>query len=255
MSMIERPEGGFDFVPGSGTYCNDAVARPGFAIAHAVFVRALPLARAFEAARAYLEGLGRPMAALCGAEVRIAEPLSFDGFGAFNATYIALLDAFGLRVTVDGARQGAATRTNVAPAPHAARPAEPSLYGFSFTVPGQRPGGRKTFVSAGAGELPGGTRESIIRRGETTPDAMREKARWVMGSVVGRLPRLGVGVEDITHTNVYCVHSADGYWESEVLPPLGAQAAHGARWFHARPPILEVEFEVDLKGVLHEVWL
>lgn len=256
MAMLPRPEGQFDFVPGSGTYCSDAVPRDGYAIAHAVFVEPLPLARGFEAAVAHLAAVGRPAAALCGAEVRIPEPLTFGGFDAFNAEYIAQLDARGLRVKgADGALLGTMTRTNVAPEPKAAKPAGPALFGFSYTVPGRRPGGRKTFVSAGAGELPGGTRESIIRLGDTSPAAMREKAHWVMGSVVGRLPGLGVSVSDVTHVNVYCVHSADGYWASEVLPPLGPIAGLGAHWFYSRPPILEVEFEVDLKGVMTEVWL
>ncbi len=253
--MNTRAEGNFDFVPGSGTFCNDVVPHAGHAVAHAVFVAPQPLAQAFERIKAFLAGIGRPMAALCGAELRIAEPLSFDGFGAFNAAYVALLDAYGLRQGGADQPLGTMTRTNVAIETMAARPAAPSFYGFSYTVPGQRPNGRKTFASAGAGELPGGTRESIIRLGETSPDAMREKARWVMNSIVGRLPGLGVSVADITHVNLYCVHPPESYLASEVLAPLGAMACLGVHWHYTRPPILEVEFEADLKGVISETYL
>ena len=132
---------------------------------------------------------------------------------------------------------------------------QPVFFGFSYTVLGRRPGGRKTFVSSGAGELPGSGRESIIRLGDTSPGGMREKARWVMASLVGRLPGLGVGVEDVTTVNLYCVHPPESYLTNEVLAPLGARAGLGVHWYFARQPILEVEFEADLKGTLHDTHL
>ena len=84
---------------------------------------------------------------------------------------------------------------------------------------------------------------------------MREKARWVMDSIVGRLPGLGVSVADVTTVNLYCVHPPASYLASEVLAPLGARAGLGVHWYYARPPILEVEFEADLKGTLHDTHL
>ena len=249
--FIERPEGNYSYVAGHGTYCRDAVPHEGYAVAHAVFVDPPPLARGFELIKAYLGGLGRPMAALCGAELRIREPLSFDGFGAFNVTYIALLDSYGLRQNA----LGTMTRTNVSPEVAAAKPAESSLFGFSFIVPGRRTGNHKTFVSSGSGELAGDGREAIVRLGDTSADGMREKVRWVMHAISSRLPGLGLSMDDVTHANLYCVHPPESYLESEVLSVLGARAGLGVHWHYTRPPILELEFEADLKGVLHEVYL
>ena len=96
-TMNTRTEGNFNYVPGSGIYCKDVVPQEDYAIAHAVFLDPPPVARAFDAIKAYLGSIGRPMAALCGSELRIPEALSFDGFGAFNDTWMALLDQYGLR--------------------------------------------------------------------------------------------------------------------------------------------------------------
>lgn len=256
-SLIARPDGNFDFSPGSGTFCNEVIPHDGYAVAHAVFMRPTPLVAAFSAINKYLAGLGRPMAALCGAELRIAEPLSFAGFGAFNAMYVALLDAYGLRVApqADATPLGTMTRSNLSPGIAAAKPEQPSVYAFSYVVPGARPGGRRSFVSSGLGELAGAGRDSIIRLGDTTPDGMREKARWVMQTLFARIGALGLAIQDISHVNVYCVHSADSYMRAEVLEPLGAHAGIGAHWHFCRPPIAEVEFEVDLKGVLTQTYL
>ncbi|MEO6060317.1 MAG: hypothetical protein ABIQ99_00090, partial [Thermoflexales bacterium] len=233
--MNARAEGNFNYVPGSGIFCKDVVPHEGYAVAHAVFLDPPPVARAFDAIKAFLAGIGRPIEALCGSELRIPRPLSFDGFDAFNKTWMALLDQYGLRAQGGQTPLGTATRTNVSPEAGAGQPAEPSFFGFSYTVPGRRPGGRKTFVSSGAGELPGSGRESIIRLGDTSPDGMREKARWVMASLVGRLPGLGVGVEDVTTVNLYCVHPPESYFASEVLASLGARAGLGVHWYYARP--------------------
>ena len=46
-----------------------------------------------------------------------------------------------------------------------------------------------------------------------------------------------------------------GILVEEILRPAGAAAIHGVRWFPSRPPILGLEFEVDLRGVLRELVL
>lgn len=256
-TLIARPAGNFDFSPGSGTFCNDVVPHDGFSVAHAVFLRPVPLVQAFRDIQAHLAGLGRPMSALCGAELRIAEPLSFDGFAAFNQIYISLLDAYALRhSSASGSPAlGTMTRSNLAPAIDAAKPAQPSVYGFSYVVPGRRPNGRRSFVSSGLGELSGSGRDSIIRLGDTSLDGMREKAHWVMQSLMARVAPLGIAAGDITHVNVYSAQSSEGFLRSEVFEPLGEHAIIGAHWHYCRPPIAELEFEADIKGVIESRYL
>ena len=192
--FTQRHTGNFQFIPGGATYCTGVVAQPGYGIAHATFRRPTPFVQAFEAAQHHLAGLGRPMAAMCGAEARIPAPLTFEGFGALNAGYIALLDQHGLML--DG--KGTMTRTNVAPLPTSIAPAEPCLYAFSYTFPESSGNARTAFIGSGIGELRSGpaARENIVCLGETSPDAIRAKAEFVMGEANAQLGKLGVTWDD-----------------------------------------------------------
>ena len=72
--------------------------------------------------------------------------------------------------------------------PRSPPPDEPTLYGFSYARPSD-PSLPPTFVVAGAGEMPEGVleAEAIVRRGPRAPEAMAEKARFVMGLMEARL--------------------------------------------------------------------
>lgn len=66
--------------------------------------------------------------------------------------------------------------------PVSAAPGEPSLYAFAFayTALGHTPA--PTFIVAGAGELADRAQgpEGIVRHGDSSPEGMREKARFEM---------------------------------------------------------------------------
>jgi hypothetical protein len=86
-------------------------------------------------------------------------------------------------------------------------PATPSFYAFSYTVPGENRAAR-SFVAAGSGEAREGglTYEGrIIRRGDQSPEAMREKARFVLEAMELRMAALGFGWTDVTATQVYTI--------------------------------------------------
>jgi len=133
---------------------------------------------------AFLSEAGRPRAALCGIELRSPAPFSFGGFDDFNQGYRSLLAEWKILV----GDENPIPRTNVAPV--AGAPLVPSLFAFSYTVAGTT--AAPTFVVAGAGELRERAQgpEGIVRAGETTPDAMREKARFVMGIMQERMNRM-----------------------------------------------------------------
>ncbi len=96
------------------------------------------------------------------------------------------------------------------------------------------------------------SREAIVRVGETAPDALREKAVYVRGVMEARLEGLGVGWADVTSVAVYCAHRVDGLVEEVVLPRMGRVSIHGVRRFHARPPVVGIEYEMDVRGVRTE---
>ena len=97
------------------------------------------------------------------------------------------------------------------------------------------------------------TPAAVVRPGETSPEAMREKAAYVLRAMERRLEGLGFGWEDVTVTEVYTVQPLDTALAGFILEGIGPAARHGLRWHHARPPIDELEFEMDLRGVRWEV--
>ncbi len=145
---------------------------------------------------------------------------------------------------VDGVNPVA--RTNVAPAIDP--PDEPSLYSFAYATPAAH--APLSFVVAGAGELPDGLFDpaDVVRSGETSADAMADKARFVMGLVEERLNGLGATWDQVTVTNIYTVHDVNALMGAEILPRMGRAAEHGATWYYSRPPIVPIEFEMDVRG-------
>ncbi|HTE20693.1 MAG TPA: RidA family protein [Armatimonadota bacterium] len=245
--LVANPHGDYHFLPGSEPYSSGVVADPGFEIVHVTLLQPPPYQAGFDFIAEHLRGVGRPRAALCGVELRSPAPFTRDGFLQFNEGYQALLREWNL--LVDG--QNPVARTNVAPEWNP--PSEPALFGFSYTAPVEGDV-RPTYVVAGAGELRGGTigAASVIRPGETSADAMREKAAYVMKVMHRRLTGLGQGWESVTAVNVYTAQAMDAVLGSAVLDIIGPATGRGVCWYHARPPIAELEYEMDLRGVRTE---
>ena len=187
------------------------------------------------------------MQALCGMELRSPRPFTFQGFSDFNAGYIDVLKKWD--VMVDGVNPVA--RTNVAPEVNA--PPEPALYGFSYTVPASAH--THTFVVAGAGELPEGSLDphDVVRRGETSTAALAEKIRFVVALMDGRLRGLGADWRDVTGIDIYTVHDFHSHLEKEILSKAGVAALSGLTWHYSRPPIVSIEYEMDLRGCRREM--
>ncbi len=250
MSLVYHPEGNYRFLPGIAPYSCGAVSFPGFEIVHAVFQQPLPYREGFARIAGHLAAVARPKATLCGVELRSPAPFSFPGFAAFNGEYAAILREWGL--FVNGINPVA--RTNVAPVVRP--PAEPVLYGFSYTRPCDHTQ-PLTFVVAGAGELPEGilAADSIVARGDTSPNGIATKAVFVMNLMERRLLGLGADWSLVNAIDVYTIHSLDSILPELVLNRVGPAIAHGVRWHYTRPPITDIEFEMDLRGTRTEEYL
>jgi hypothetical protein len=240
--LLSNARGGYSFLRGGSAYSAGVVAAPGFTIEHVRPARAIPLMAGFALVDAHLRAAGRPRAALCAIALRSPEPFSFAGFKEFNAGYVEILKSWD--IMVDGINPVA--RTNVAPAVDP--PPEPALYSFACTVPAE--GATASFVVSGAGELPEGAAgpDDVVRRGETSPDALADKARCVLGLVEGRLRGLGATWNQVTVTNIYTVYDVNALLAAEILPHIGPAGQHGVTWHYARPPIVSIEYEMDLLG-------
>ena len=129
------------------------------------------------------------------------------------------------------------------------KPAEPVMYAFSYTVPVQRGSAeRGSFVLAGSGDR---GKESIVRRGDTSPEGLREKVEYVLAEMERRLKLLGFSWDDPLTTTAYTVQNI-GHLAGEEIAARGA-AEGGLVWYYARPPVIGLEFEMDVRGAAREI--
>ncbi len=245
MQTTEFPPGGYRFINGVFQYSGGVAALPGYKIRRIRFMTPVPLAEGFRRIKAILENAGRPTTAFCACELRSPKPFSETGFTDFNRHYVTTLADWKL---FDGTTNPVA-RSNVCP--EISPPAEPSFYAFSFTVPDSE--ASHSFVIAGRGEAKEGGAsyaERTIRRRETSREAMREKAVFVLSEMERRMKALGFGWADTTATQVYTVHDLHPFFADEILR-RGA-ARYGLTWHFNRPPVAGLEFEMDCRRVLSE---
>lgn len=247
--VIVFPEGGYRYIKAVFQYSGGVAAESGFEIERARFTHPLPLAEGFAAAEAHLNAIGRPLAAFCACELRSPAPFTESAFYAFNGAYTETLERWGIyRAGINPV-----ARTNVCPAFEP--PAAPSLYGFSYTVPSKTKG-RGTFVIAGSGEAPEGKanyRDHIVRLGDTSPDGLRDKVRYVVTEMQHRLAALGFSWGDALDTQAYTVHDI-GFLVTRGMAPHAA-SVHGLAWHICRPPVVDLEFEMDVRAAARTVML
>jgi hypothetical protein len=239
---VDFAAGGYRFLPGVFQYSGGAAAQRGHAIERVRFRAPVPLAEGFARIERIIGAAGRPLTAFCACELRSPAPFTEQGFRAFNEVYVVTLEKWGL---FDG-KVNPVARSNVCP--EIDPPAEPSFHAFSFTVAASD--AAPSFVIAGSGEArEGGAtyRERTVRHGETTSDAMREKARYVLGEMERRLAALGFGWADTTATQVYTVHDLHPFLADEIVRRGAARS--GLTWHFARPPVRGLEYEMDCRGV------
>jgi enamine deaminase RidA (YjgF/YER057c/UK114 family) len=240
-------EGGYRFIQAVFQYSGGVAAEPGFEIVRARLAQPLALEQGFEAIQAHLQAAGRPLTAFCACELRSPAPFTEQGFLEFNKIYAKTLERWGLY------KKGVnpVARTNVCPAFEP--PAKPSLYAYSYTVPAKA-GARGSFIVAGGGEAPEGKanyRDFIVRRGDTSPEGLREKVRTVLAEMERRLAALGFSWKDAISTQAYTVHDIGPLVEKEIVR-RGA-ATGGLAWHYARPPIIDLDFEMDVRGAAREI--
>jgi hypothetical protein len=237
--------GGYRYIPAVFQYSGGVAALPGSEIVRIRFQRPTPLAAGFAHIERTIRDAGRPLTAFCACELRSPAPFTEDGFRAFNEIYAGTLKRWGV-MTGD---TNPVARSNVCP--EIDPPAEPSFHAFCFTVPAQS--AIPTFVVAGSGEAvegKGNYRDHTVRRGETSPDAMLEKARYVLGEMERRLSLLGFGWAHTTASQVYTVHDLHPFLAGEIVRRGAARA--GLTWHYARPPVRELEYEMDCRAIASE---
>lgn len=250
MKATEFPPGSYHFVPSVFQYSAGVCALPGHSIVRETFASPKPVNQGFELIAARLQSQGLPLQTFCACELR--SPGQFDdaGFIAFNESYILTLKDWGI---MDESRVNPVARSNVCPVHHA--PAEPSFHAFSYVVPGNNSARANAVISGSAeandpkapGEL---YRDRIVRYGESSPDAIRDKVLHVLSVMEKRLNAFDLTWQDTTAVQAYSVH--DFHHTMEDMASRGT-TRNGLTWHYARPPVEGLEYEMDCRCVASEL--
>jgi hypothetical protein len=245
MSVLSFQPGGYRFIKGVFQYSAGVAGLPGHRIVRIRFREPVPLEEGFRQIERTIVAAGRPLTAFCACELRSPAPFTESGFEAFNRIYVGTLQRWGI---YDGTTNPVA-RSNVCPA--IAPLGEPSFYAFSYTeaVSSALP----SFVISGSGEAPegrGNYRDHVVRLGDLSAEGLREKARFVLGEMERRLAALSLGWRDTTATQVYTVHDIHPFLGDEIVARGAARA--GLTWHYHRPPVVDLEYEMDCRGVEDE---
>ncbi len=160
----------------------------------------------------------------------------------FSRAYLGNIERFGLL------KSGVVpvARSNVCP--KFDPPEEPSIYAFSYTVVADN--AAPSFVIAGSCEAPEGKpnyKDHIVRYGDTSPEAMIDKAQWVLGEMERRLRVFSADWTSTTAAQIYTVHNAAPIIEG-LMGPRGV-LRNGVTWHLNRPPVVGLEFEMDCRCV------
>ncbi|MBR0794760.1 hypothetical protein JQ615_05055 [Bradyrhizobium jicamae] len=244
--VSEFASGNYRFIPAVFQYSSGAQASTGYEIERVRFDRLVPLAEGFARIAAHIQGAGRPLTAFCACELRSPAAFTEDGFRAFNLHYVKTLAEWGL---FDGTTNPVA-RSNVCP--EIDPPSEPSFYAFSFTRPAARTS--PSFVIAGGAEARGGAGsypERIVRYRELNPDAWREKVRFTVSEMARRLAEFGFTWAETTSVQAYTVHDIHPVMVDELVRHGATRS--GLTWHFCRPPVVDLEYEMDCRRVLREV--
>jgi len=240
MGTTNFDDGGYRFVPGVFQYSAGVAALPGHEIVRVSFHNPVLLKEGFARIEEIIGAAGRPMTSFCACELRSPEPFTEEGFKAFNDLYVGTLERWGVY------REGInpVARSNVCPELN--KPEGPSFHAFCFTI--AAPDATPTFVVAGSGEAPegkGNYRDNTVRLGDTSEEGLREKAQFVLSEMERRMSALGFGWADATAAQVYTVYDFHPFLADEIVS-RGA-AARGLTWHFNRPPVVDLDFEMDCR--------
>ncbi|MBV9569494.1 MAG: hypothetical protein JO172_15290, partial [Hyphomicrobiales bacterium] len=110
-----------------------------------------------------------------------------------------------------------------------------------------------SFVIAGSGEALEGAgpySSRTVRYRETSADALREKAVFVLAQMEKRMAAFSAGWADTTAAQVYTLHDLHAFLKDEIVA-RGA-ARHGLTWHFASPPVIDLEYEMDCRRIAVE---
>lgn len=239
--VMDFKPGDYQFIvaPG-GPFSSGVTPMPGFALRRVRFQRPIPMAKGFAFIKQHLDREGRPVTALAACELRSPAAVTREQFQVFNAEYLKTLHQWGCK-TGD---INPLARSNLAPITEV--PTEAMFFAFTYTVP--ESGASGDFLISGFPEIKDG---GVLGGRDVSLKGLDVKARFVMSTLRERVDALSCDWSNVTAAQVYTVHD---------LRPLleGVFAEHnvsqlGVAWYPAWPPVIGMEFEVDVRCVRTEL--
>jgi len=186
---------------------------------------------------------GRPLTAFCACELRSPAPFTEAGFTAFNKIYVGTLERWGI---YDG-KLNPIARSNVCPGDRPRRPGRPSMLSATQNLPRTRP---LHSLLPGAGRHPkdAETTETTSSSSVTFPPwACGKRRALFFGEMERRMAALGFSWGDTTATQLYTVHNVHPFLADEIVRRGAARS--GITWHYHRPPVVDLEYEMDCRGV------
>ena len=238
--------GNYRFIPAVFQYSAGAAANPGFEVERVRFDKPVALAEGFAQIAKYIQAAGRPLTSFCACELRSPAAFTDQGFFEFNQHYVKTLAEWGI---YDG-RTNPVARSNVCP--EIDPPAEPSFHAFSFVRPSTN--ATPSFVIAGSGEALEGAgpySERTVRYRDLSADGIKDKVRHVVGAMESRMGAFGFGWKETTAVQAYSIRDFHHALAAELV--RRGVLRPGLTWHFARPPVVDLEYEMDCRRVVREV--
>ena len=248
-------EGGYRYIPSVFQYSAGIAAEPGFQLVQARFKALLPIEEAFVCIERHLKKIGRPLTAFAHCELRSPGQFDDQGFIDFNRKYVGTLERWGIyqAESSKGKFINPVARTNVCPEHFG--PSEVEMYAFTYTIPASVDAPR-SFVISGGGDARSGTepyRDRIVAYGDVSKEGLKLKMEFVLREMIQRVESLGFKWSDVTGLQAYSVHNIGSLVEeifakNDYLPC-------GLQWHFARPPVAGLDFEMDLRGSVNQIFV
>lgn len=241
------PTGGYRYIPFEFQYSSGVQALPGHRLVRVRFDKVIPLQAGFDRIKSYLQGVGRPLQSFASCELRSPKPFDGAGFRAFNMVYAGTLNEWGITAGDDNP----VARSNVCPLFGGLE--EPGFHAFTYTEVADSDD-LPSFVIAGGAETREvftSLEELIVEYRNVSEQGIRNKALHTMGEMQRRLAAFGQTWQDTTAVQVYTVHDYHRVLVEEMAGRGVAQS--GLTWQLCRPPVIDIEFEMDCRAVSREI--
>ncbi len=243
--VSEFKPGNYKFIvsPG-GPFSSGVAAMPGFALRRVRFMRPIPMADGFAFIKAHLDREGRPVKALAACELRSPAAMTVEQFQAFNGEYLKTLHQWGCKA----GEINPLARSNLAPITEV--PSEAMFFAFTYTV--AEAGASGDFLISGKPEIRDGvTTDRIVGGRDVSLKGLETKARFVMNAMRERVAALGCDWSTVTAAQIYTVHDVRPLLDTVFAEDKVSQL--GLAWYPAWPPVIGMEFEVDVRSVRTEL--